>query len=82
MVLRSKPQKTKKRATNVTVDESLLQQARELGINISAVLQKGLEQEVRERLRDRWLEDNRAAIDGYNARLARSGTFSDGLRRF
>ena len=82
MVLKSKKPRAKKRATNVTVDASLLRQARELGINLSAVLDEALEVEVRKRLRERWLEDNREAIDDYNTRLARSGVFSDGIRRF
>lgn len=71
-----------KRATNVSVNEGLLKAARELGINLSATLEKAVEAEIIERRRARWQQDNRAAIEAYNARLEREGAFSDGLRGF
>jgi antitoxin CcdA len=32
--------------------------------------------------RERWLEENREAIETYNELVARHGVFSDGLRGF
>lgn len=70
-----------KRAANVSVNQGLLEAARALDINLSATLEKALEQEVRARKRARWLEENRAAIEGYNAWVAEHGVFSPMFRK-
>jgi antitoxin CcdA len=41
-----------------------------------------LDERVRRKERDAWLERNRAAIEAYNERVEREGVFSDGLRTF
>jgi post-segregation antitoxin (ccd killing protein) len=38
--------------------------------------------EVQDADRRVWLDENRAAIDAYNALVAKRGVFSDGRRRF
>lgn len=72
----------RKRATNLTVDEELLERARRLGLNVSQVLETGLAQAIREREAEEWLKRNRAALDAYNAQMERHGVFSEGLRSF
>jgi antitoxin CcdA len=62
-----------KRATNLTVDSSLLDEARGLGINLSATFEASLREAVRARKSARWLEDNRAALAGYNDWVAENG---------
>lgn len=71
-----------KRPTNLSINEGLLRLAKELDINLSATLERAIEAEVRARRRARWLDENREAIDAYNARVERDGTFSDALRSF
>ena len=71
-----------KKPTNVTVNSDLLRQARECGVNLSAVLEQALVELLRRRQREKWIEDNRAAIDSYNSCVRERGTFSDGLRSF
>lgn len=71
-----------KRATNVSINEGLLEAARGLDINLSATLEKALDAEVRVRRREKWLEENREAIAAYNERIARDGLASDHVRRF
>lgn len=71
-----------KRATNLSVNADLLAKARELDINLSATLEQALTQAVRERQREKWLAENRSAIDAYNATVESNGVFSDGMRRF
>ena len=71
-----------KRATNLSVNSDLLRRARELDVNLSATLEQALSDEVRRRQRDAWLNENRAAIDAYNAAVEKHGTFSDTLRSF
>ncbi|GHD74283.1 hypothetical protein GCM10007164_24710 [Luteimonas padinae] len=71
-----------KRATNVSINEGLLEAARALDINLSATLEKALDAEVRARRREKWLEDNREAIAAYNERIERDGMLSDHVRAF
>lgn len=70
-----------KRATNVSINQGLLEDARALEINLSATLERALEQEIRARKRERWLEENRDAIAGYNAWVAEHGVFSPMFRK-
>lgn len=70
-----------KRATNVSINQGLLEDARALDINLSATLERALEQEIRARKRERWLEENRDAIAGYNAWVAEHGVFSPMFRK-
>ena len=71
-----------KRATNVSVNQGLLEDARALDINLSATLEKALEAEVRARKRARWLEENREAIEAYNRRIERDGMLFDHVGGF
>ena len=65
-----------KRATNVSINQGLLEEARALEINLSATLEKALEAEVRARKRELWLAENREAIAAYNAHVEEHGVFS------
>lgn len=70
-----------KRATNVSINQGLLEAAKALEINLSATLERALEAEIRARKRERWREENRAAIAGYNAWVAEHGVFSAMFRK-
>jgi antitoxin CcdA len=67
----------KKRAVNVFVDADLVDEARRMRINLSETLERRLRGIVRVELEKRWLEQNRQAIDSYNARVAQHGLLSD-----
>ena len=69
-----------KRATNVSINEGLLEAARALDINLSATLEKALDAEIRARRREKWLDENREAIAAYNAHVAEHGVFSPMFR--
>jgi len=71
-----------KRPANVSIDAALLARAKRLNINLSRTLEERLDQLVRAAEATRWLEENRAAIAAYNARVEREGVWSDGLRSF
>ena len=71
-----------KRAANLSVNAELLDEARALEINLSATLEKALDEAVRARKREKWLEENREAIAAYNRRIARDGLASDHVRAF
>ena len=66
-----------KRATNVSINQGLLADAKALDINLSATLERALEVEVGARKREKWLEENREAIAAYNERVARDGLAGD-----
>ena len=74
--------KTPKKAVNLSINGDLLAKARELGVNLSGELEARLEEVVRKADHDRWLDENREAIEAYNRRVDRRGLFSDGHRRF
>lgn len=69
-------------ATNLSVRADLVRAARALDLNLSEVLERALEQELREAARRTWLAENEDAIAAYNARVEKSGVFSDEWRRF
>ena len=71
-----------KRPTNLSINEDLLRQARELKINLSQIFEAHLGEVVARQRRGQWLEENREAIDAYNERVAKRGVFSERLRRF
>jgi len=62
-----------KRATNLSLNSKVLDMARELGINLSATVDALLAEEVRRRYWERWNQENKEAIEHYNARIAREG---------
>jgi len=70
-----------KRATNVSINQGLLEEARALEINLSATFERALEAEVRARKREQWLAENREAIDAYNDHVREHGVFSPMFRK-
>ncbi len=72
----------RKKPANLSVDVRLLARARELGLNLSQVLEAGLAEAIRREERARWLQRNRAALEAYNEHVEKHGVFSDGLRSF
>ena len=71
-----------KKPTNLSLNSDLLRQARELDINLSAAFEETLEELVRRRLAEQWLEENRESIEAYNKYFEKHPIFSDGLRSF
>lgn len=66
-----------KRATNVSVNSDLLRQAKELGVNVSALAERSLATLVGELKAQRWEKENALAIDAYNTAIAKSGLWND-----
>jgi antitoxin CcdA len=71
-----------KKPANVSINSDLLKVAKSLGINLSRTLEQRLLEVITQARREQWLQENKAALDAYNQRIERDGTFSDGLRRF
>ena len=71
-----------KRATNLSINSDLLSKARELDINLSATLEQALAHLLKQRQREQWLQENRAAIVAYNQEVEAHGSFGDAHRSF
>lgn len=71
-----------KRATNVTIDPVLLDEARSLNINLSATFEASLRDAVRARKAAAWLEENRAAIQSSNEWVEKHGLPFEKYRQF
>ena len=71
----------RKRPVNLSIDSELLQQARELKVNLSKALEDGLVAIVREERARRWQEENREAIEANIRMIEKYGLFDDIRKR-
>lgn len=71
-----------KKPTNLSINSNLLAKARDLDINLSATLEKALESEVRQNTRERWLKENKEALENCNTLAEENGLFADKHRGF
>jgi antitoxin CcdA len=62
-----------KKATNLSLNTSLLDAARHLGLNLSQTVNSLLAEEVKRRYWAKWNEDNKDAISAYNDRISKHG---------
>ncbi|MDF3607635.1 type II toxin-antitoxin system CcdA family antitoxin [Paracoccus sp. DMF-8] len=62
-----------RRAVNLTLDQSLLSDARALGISLSRAAEAGLRQAVHEARAERWRQENAAALAASNAWVDEKG---------
>lgn len=76
------PNRKRKTPTNLSLPSDLVRRAKSLRLNLSEVVGAALEAAIREAESKAWLDENREAIDEYNALVAKRGVFSDGRRRF
>ena len=65
-----------KKSVNVSLSPEILEEARKLKINISAVLTEALLEKLREHKREEWLRDNKKSIDTINQWVEDNGSFS------
>ena len=71
-----------RRPTNVTLPETLLQEARAMGVNLSQACERGLAAAVAERRRECWFAENKEAIDSWNSYVAEHGLPLASYRQF
>lgn len=62
-----------KRATNISLPADLIGAARELDVNISQACEKGLQEAVAKTRAERWIEENREAIEFWNRYVEEHG---------
>jgi antitoxin CcdA len=71
-----------RRPVNVTLPDSLVQEAKALGINISQACEKGLAAVVSEARASAWLRENRPALEAWNDYVAEHGIPLAEFRQF
>jgi len=71
-----------KKPANLSINSDLLNHAKALNINLSALFEQALAQTLKQRRQEQWLIENREAIAAYNADVEKNSVFSDGLRSF
>jgi antitoxin CcdA len=71
-----------KRATNLSIDPALLDEARALNINLSATFEASLRDAVRKHRAAAWLQENRAAIQSSNDWVETHGLPLERYRQF
>lgn len=71
-----------RKATNVTLPEPLLKEARELGVSLSQACERGLATSVAEARARQWLRDNREALDAWNEYVEQHGLPLAEFRQF
>jgi len=62
-----------KKATNLSLNNKVLEAAREMGMNLSQTVDTLLADEVKRRYWEKWNADNKEAIAAYNERVATYG---------
>ena len=62
-----------RKATNVSISEALLSEAKALKINVSKAAEAGLVIALAEKRSELWLEENRAALDSSNSYVEQHG---------
>lgn len=62
-----------RRPTNVSLSEELLAEAKSLGINVSRACEAGLAAEVKRVGEQKWIEENRAAMQSWNDWIDENG---------
>jgi antitoxin CcdA len=71
-----------KKPANLSINSDLLSKARELNINLSATLEEALKEQLKQKRRALWRQQNAKAIKAYNRFVEAQGVFSDALRSF
>ena len=71
-----------RRATSMTLDAALLDEARALGVNLSRAAEEGLLAAVKAERKRRWAEENAEFIRDYNEWIAENGVPLAEFRKF
>lgn len=71
-----------RKPTNLSLDRSLLDEARALDVNLSRAAEEGLRAAVAAAKGAQWLAENHAAIAGSNAYVEAQGLPLDKFRQF
>jgi antitoxin CcdA len=71
-----------KKATNLSLQQDLLAEAKSLDLNLSAELNKALADIVKRKRAEKWLRENQEGIAAYNRYVEKHGVFGDEFRQW
>ena len=71
-----------KKSVNVSLPPEILEEARKLKLNLSAVLTEALLEKIRQNQRETWLRENKDSVAAVNQWVDENGSFSDYQRSF
>jgi antitoxin CcdA len=71
-----------RRATNVTLPQALVQEARALRINVSKACEQGLAAAVADAKAKKWQQENRTPFEAWNDHVEQNGTPLAEFRQF
>jgi antitoxin CcdA len=71
-MLQSTP-KSQRKSVNISIESRLIEDAKELGINISRAAEESIAKAVSEEKSRRWLLENKEAIESSNEYVRRNG---------
>jgi len=63
----------RRKPTNVSLHSDLLEAAKALGVNISRACERGLAEQVSETRAERWLAENKQALESSNLFVEKNG---------
>lgn len=71
-----------KKSVNVSLPPEILEEARKLKLNLSAVLTEALLEKILQNQRETWQRENKESVDAVNQWGDENGSFSDYQRSF
>lgn len=74
--------RSSRKPTNLSLDTGLVEEARQLGINVSRACELGLKSRIAEERARAWLEENAQAIASSNAYVEKQGLPLGRYRQF
>ena len=80
--MHAKPESKSRKAANLSIDATILADAKALDINVSRAAETGIAEAVRAEKNRRWLEENREALLYYNEWVEKNGLLLDEYRQF
>jgi antitoxin CcdA len=81
-ISRTSVRRGKTTPTNVSLDAALVAEAKQLGLSISQASNLGLESAVKEARAERWLNENKGALESYNDWVEANGLPLEKYRLF
>ena len=75
-------QTANKKPTNLSLDQSLLQEARQFGVNLSQAAESGIKQAVASAKATHWKKENAGALQSSNTWVEQNGLPLDQYRQF
>ena len=69
----TKAPKPQRKATNLSIDQNLVAEAKALDLNVSRLAEEGIAAAVREEKTRRWKEEKREAMEAWNEWVRENG---------